>query len=106
MTPVHERRRFARQFVHQPVKVQCQLTGRYLAGQTEDLSAGGSRMWLQCPSLLVPGQRVKVAIAGPAAGLLRGADMVDATVVRSLGDGRGQHLAVQFDHTLAMAQSA
>jgi c-di-GMP-binding flagellar brake protein YcgR len=106
MTPAHERRRFARQLIRQPVKVQCQLTGRYLGGQTEDLSAGGVRMWLSCPSLLVPGQRVKIAIDSAQRGLLQAADMVDATVVRSLGDGTGQHLAVHFDHTLAMAKSA
>ncbi len=99
----HDRRKFERLSVNRGVKLRCELTGRYLTGQTVDLSAGGAMIEVAHPSLLVPGQRVRFA-SEPAQPVIRSDDMLEATVVRCLGIGRRQRVAVQFDQTqLALA---
>lgn len=87
-----------------PVKVQCLITGRYVAGNTENVSAGGALLVVNHPSVMVPGQRVRVGIADhPRAALLTQESFSDATVIRSLGMGGSQRLAIQFDQPQALA---
>jgi hypothetical protein len=101
-----ERRRDRRYQLVQPVKIQCQLTGRYVAGRTLDLSRTGSRLWLDTPVLLVPGQRIRVAMGSATTALLRASQMVQATVVHSLGTGAGQQTAIFFDEPVPLAMTA
>lgn len=102
-----ERRQDARLPLSRPVKIQCQLTGRYLTGYTQNLSPGGAMMQIDHPSLLVPGQRVKIGIAHSRQdALLRGEQMHPATVVRSVGLGGMQTVALRFDQKQALAISA
>jgi hypothetical protein len=92
-----ERRREARLEVSQPVKVQCLETGRYLAGRTRNLSTGGALLEVLHPSLLVPGQRLRVGVArNERQAILASRDMAEAIVVRSLGLGGSQNVAVCF----------
>ena len=74
-------------------------TGKYLVGRTQNLSAAGALVVVDRPSLLVGGQRLQAAIAWNSNQAVIGSrDMFTTTVVRSLGLGRTQHVALQFDH--------
>ncbi len=98
-----ERRRQARLTLAYPVKVWCVETGRFLAGQTHDLSAQGALIEVQNPSLLVPGQRVRVGIAWSSREVvLSRKQMLPGVVVRSLGHGQQQHVAVSFDAAMIL----
>ena len=99
-----ERRRDARIPLSRPVKLRCIETGRYLAGQTDNLSASGALLEINHPSLLVPGQRIQVGIAwGRGQAVIDSGSLAEATVVRSLGLGNVQRIAVQFSHRQEMA---
>jgi hypothetical protein len=93
--PASERRRDARLEVRRPVKLHCAQTGRYWAGQTCNISPGGAMIQVAHPSLLVAGTNRQA--------LLSAGDMVDATVVRSLGGGDAQYVAVRFAQRLPLA---
>jgi hypothetical protein len=90
--------------VKRPVKVHCPQTGRYLAGRTCNISPSGAMVEVAHPSLLVPGQPVQVGIAWTSRQtVLNRGDLVDATVVRSLGEGAAQFVALQFARRLQLA---
>jgi hypothetical protein len=92
-----ERRRHNRNDMCKPAKVYCVETGRYLSGRTSNWSAGGVLVQVDHPSLLVAGQQVRVGIAWDARRpVLGSADLVSGTVVRSLGLGGQQNVAVRF----------
>jgi hypothetical protein len=104
LTGGHERRRDARLALQRPVKIQCAQTGRYLAGRTRDLSAGGALLEVDHPSLLVAGQRLRVGVGWTSQQmLLRQDDLAQATVVRSLALGATQTVAVCFDQRQQLA---
>lgn len=92
-----ERRQDVRIELCRPVKIWCRDTGRYLAGQTHNVSAGGALVELAHPGLLTSGQEVQVAIAWSNRSMVqRSQDMTSATVVRSLAGHGAQHLALRF----------
>ena len=89
-----------------PVKIQCVETGRFLPGHTCDVSPGGAMIEVKHPSLLVPGQRVRVGISWTAQQMLLHADdMAEATVLRSLGQGGTQHVAIGFDQPQSLSMA-
>jgi hypothetical protein len=99
-----ERRRDPRLEVRHPVKLHCPQTGRYWAGQTCNISPGGAMVEVAHPSLLVAGQGLKLGVAWTNRQALLGpGDMVDATVVRSLGGGGVQYVAVRFAQRMPAA---
>jgi hypothetical protein len=107
MSNPSERRRDARLPLDRPVKVQCLHTGRYLGGHTQNLSAGGALVEIEHPSLLIPGQRVKIGIAQTKQDVvLAKDDMAEATVVRSMGHRGRQTVAIMFDRRQELAASA
>lgn len=94
----HERRQDARFRLDHPVKIQCEMTGRYLAARTHDISATGMLMEINNASLLVQGQRLRVGIAwNEQAAVLESSKMIPAVVVRSLGINGRQHVALHFE---------
>lgn len=102
-----DRRRQARTSLHRPIKVQCQITGKYMAGESSNLSDGGMLVTLNHPSLLVPGQRVKVGVQRTQQeAVLKAKHFTPATVVRSMGLGGKQTVAVQFDQQQQLSLSA
>lgn len=102
-----ERRREARQRVNRPVKVQVDEGGKYYAGQTADLSAGGTLVELQAGASLRPGQRVRLGIAWNSRDAVLSAEsLVEATVVRSLEAGGVRRVAVAFAGRMAAASAA
>ena len=99
-----EKRRDARIAMTHPIKVQCTQTGRYYTGITSNYSAGGALLEVAHPSLMVPGQRVKIGIAwNKRQAVLPAETMAEATVVRSLGLGATQRVALRFDHRQELA---
>ena len=89
--------------LHPPAKIKCLMTGRFLAGRTVNVSAGGAMLQVDHPSLLVPGQRVAIGMADTQQDvILRSEDMSEATVVRSIGVKGAQTVAVQFDQRQAL----
>lgn len=107
MTARTERRRNARRPVSKPTKLRCTQTGKYMAGRTRNVSASGAMLEVYLPSMLITGQRLEVGIAWQHHQALIGADELSkATVVRSLGLGGVQHVAIQFDEPVALAASA
>lgn len=104
MTTAHDRRRDARLSLDRPVKVQCLHTGRYLAGHTTNLSSSGALIEIEHPSLLIPGQRVKIGVAQTKQDvLLQAEQMSEATVVRSMGHRGSQTVAIMFDQRQELA---
>jgi hypothetical protein len=102
-----DRRRQGRTPLQRPVKVQCLITGKYLAGRTSNLSDAGLLLELDNPSLLVPGQRVKVGIQQTRQdAVLKAKLMAGATVVRSMGIGGKQTVAIQFDQRQRLSKTA
>jgi hypothetical protein len=104
MTTSQDRRRDARLPLDRPVKVQCLHTGRYLAGHTCNLSSSGALVEIDHPSLLIPGQRIKVGVSQTKQDvILRAEEMTEATVVRSMGHRGTQRVAVMFDQRQELA---
>ena len=104
-----ERRKDTRIALQRPVKVQCEMTGRYLAATCRNISATGMLLEIHHASLLVQGQRLRVGIAwNTHDALIRNANMTEAVVVRSLGLGGRQQAAICFDQRqqLELAASA
>ena len=78
-----------------------------MAGRTRNVSASGAMLEVYMPSMLITGQRLEVGIAWQHRQALLGKDqLVQATVVRSLGMGGVQHVAIQFDQPMALAATA
>ena len=102
-----ERRRDARLELNRPVKVECAHTGRYVTGYTQNLSTTGALMDIDHPSLMVPGQRIKIGVAYTRQSvIIKKDEMIPGTVVRSVGLGNIQTVAIQFDEPQEMAMSA
>ena len=102
-----ERRHDARFQMQRPAKLQCLETGRYIAGSTGNISACGALLTLQHPSRLLPGQRVRLGVAWTRQNALLAADaMIEATVVRSIGFGQHQQVAISFDRQQELAMTA
>jgi hypothetical protein len=102
-----DRRRDARMPITRPIKLQCAETGRYMAGRTSNLSAGGALLEVDHPSLLVAGQRLRLGIAWQDSQAVLASDtLAEAIVIRSLGSGTSQSVAIQFARRQALAVSA
>ncbi len=78
-------------------------TGRFLSAKAQNISSTGMLLTVNNPSLLVPGQRVQVAVAWSSGQVVvRRQDMTEATVLRSLGHGGSQSVAVQFEQPMEL----
>jgi hypothetical protein len=103
-TGTKERRHDARLAVARPVRVECPQTGRRFSGRTRDVSASGAMLEVDHPCLLVPGQPLRLGIAWTARQtVLRREDLLDAVVVRSLGKGPMQTVAISFTRRIQLA---
>ena len=101
-----ERRRHPRYPHRAPAKLCDELTGKYLPGETLNLSASGALVRVQAPTRLTPGRRVRLGIAPHASrSILRVNDMPWAVVRRCLGHDEAQHVAVEFVNTSQLAQA-
>lgn len=102
-----ERRRDPRIPANHPVKLKCEQTaGKYIPGTTQDVSDGGAMLTLQHPRLLTTGQKVQIGIvSSPMRGMLMTEDFVEATIVRSLGHGDTQHVAVRYARPQRFAEA-
>jgi c-di-GMP-binding flagellar brake protein YcgR len=102
-----ERRRDPRIFTHYPVKLKCeQSAGKYIPGTTDNVSDGGAMLMLDHTRLLTTGQKVQIGIvSNPACGMLTTEDFVEATIVRSLGHGETQHVAVRYARPQRFAEA-
>jgi c-di-GMP-binding flagellar brake protein YcgR len=99
-----DRRRHLRVPCEKSVKLRCGVTGKYLAGESVDLSDGGCLLRLDAHVRVEPGRPVRVGIAHRrTAGLIRADDMIEGTIVRRLGHGGMQHVAVSFQNVSALA---
>ena len=95
--PPNDRRRYARVPISQPVKVQCQHSGRYYSGRTSNLSAGGALLTVESPTRLPAGHKLRLGIAwSRQEAVLASAALVEATVTRNLIGANPQLLAIQF----------
>ncbi|MEM1107507.1 MAG: PilZ domain-containing protein [Planctomycetota bacterium] len=92
-----DRRRSPRVPCEKPVKVRCGQTGKYLTGETVDVSDGGCLMRLDRRVIVETGQNVRVGIAHrPVQTLILADDMIEGHIVRRFGHGDTQHVAVSF----------
>lgn len=105
--PQRDRRQFTRQPINLPVKIQVQATGRYLAGQAVDASAGGLLIRLTAGHALPAGTTIRVGLAThPEQAVITARHMQPATICRSMGHGQGRYLAVAFEQPIQLALSA
>jgi len=102
-----ERRRDPRIPANHQVKLKCEQTaGKYIPGTTQDVSDGGALLMLDHPRLLAKGQKVQIGILNnPARGMLVSEEFVEATIVRSLGHGETQHVAVRYARPQRLAEA-
>lgn len=102
-----ERRRDPRIPANHPVKLKCEQTaGKYIPGTTHDVSDGGAMLMLHYSRRLATGQKVQIGIvSNPTRGMLLTEDFVEATIVRSLGHGDTQHVAVRYAHPQRFAEA-
>ncbi len=97
LSPGSERRVDARTMLKRPIKVRCGTTGRSFGGQTVNLSASGALLEIDHPVRLVAGQPIRVGIAWTRRDVvLEAANLMEARVVRNLGIGGVQKVAVEF----------
>src|SRR4051812_19745514 len=97
----NERRRGLRISQHRPIKVFESASGRYIGGQTEDVSTTGLRIELPASAPVVPGKIVSIHVGANAAGqsLANRRQMIPARVVwtRRLAADRARLIAgVEF----------
>lgn len=85
-----ERRRGLRISQARPVKVYEPASGRYVGGQTEDISATGLRIELPASSPVLPGKLVTIHVGLSAIGqsLANRRQMIPARVVWTHREGR------------------
>lgn len=102
-----ERRRDPRISASHQVKLKCEQTaGKYIPGTTHDVSDGGALLMLDHPRLLTKGQKVQIGIYNdPTRGMLLSEQFVEATIVRSLGHGDTQHVAVRYARPQRFAEA-
>ncbi len=100
---IAERRNAVRCSVSRPAKLRCIRSGRYMTGQTRDVSSNGALLEVdRPPSSLTIGQRLEMGIAwNHRQVIVRSDHMTLATVVWSLGIGSTLRVAVKFDQPLA-----
>lgn len=98
-----DRRQFSRWLLDRPVKICLAKGGHYLPGKTRDVSAGGALLELDYPTLLPLGRTVKIAVAWEKEALVTSSAMIEATVVRNLGHGGRQVIALQFDEPIEVS---
>lgn len=80
-----DRRQHARVTVHQPCKIYDSRCGRYIAGQTRDISGGGLLVELPRLVSLKPGDEIHVGVAlKRRQALLRCNEMFKACVTRAM----------------------
>ncbi len=101
-----DRRRSTRIACEKPVKVRCGMTGKYLSGETVDVSDGGCLMRLDRRVIVEAGQMVRVGIAHrPIQSLILADDMIEGKIVRRFGHGDTQHVAVSFVSATILAEA-
>ncbi len=102
-----ERRHDHRYALDRPIKVQFDQTGgRYLPGQSVNISSGGIMLKVDYARHLQLGQEVRLAIANhPRQALLAADDAIAGTVVRCLGHSDTQHVAVRFHKPNLIAEA-
>ena len=99
-----DRRRHPRAAVHRPVKLRHGVTGKFISGYSIDLSDGGCLLRLDGGQRLSPGQSVRVGVADyPNQALILADDMLEGTVLRRLGHGDSQHVAIAYAHVDSLA---
>ncbi len=102
-----ERRQYTRLRMDKPVKLYVEDTGKYLAGETLDVSAGGALLKLSHGGRLSTGGRVRVGIAMNGRQAIIASDsMMDAVITRNLTHRDTQHVAVAFSRQLCLANTA
>ncbi|MEM9420523.1 MAG: PilZ domain-containing protein [Planctomycetota bacterium] len=101
-----DRRRSPRVPCEKPVKVRCGMTGKYLSGETIDISDGGCLLRLDRRIIVQAGQTVRVGIAHRQLQSLILADqMIEGTIVRRFGHGDAQLVAVSYESTTSLAEA-
>ena len=102
-----ERRQNTRTPLMRPAKVRCRQTGKYYQGRTCNVSNGGALVEIDHPSLMVAGQSVQLGVAWTSRNMLLGDhEMIDATILRSLGMAGNQRIAIRFDQRQQLAMTA
>ena len=100
----NQRRCEPRMRLVRPVKIHSPQLGRYWGAKTLNLSGGGALLDLTRSCPLVPGQRIRLGIAGSdRQSLIRYEQMLDATVMRCARVGDSQNLALQFEQRQELA---
>lgn len=92
-----ERRKHPRQLLDRPIKICLAEGGHYLAGRTKDVSPFGALVELDHPNLLPLGREVKVAVAWNNQAMVSTGSMIAAQIVRNLGHGGRQVVALRFE---------
>lgn len=94
---ITERRRHRRFGIERDGKVYAPETRQYSPARTRDLSVGGAMLEVDVERPFAPGQRVDIAVASTADGVIRNESMVQAVVVRAEAlRGKKQTIAVRY----------
>ena len=93
-----DRRLFERVESHRPCKVFDPQSGKYIAGETCDISEGGLMIVCDRPLMAAPGDTVYVGVAMTRRqALISATEMREAEVIRVLRDSEGRSaVALRF----------
>lgn len=101
-----DRRRFRRHPLGRPVRLRCIETGRAIAGEGIDASAGGALLRVDHGEGFRVGQALSLGIsARRSAALVLTDDLIDARVVRCLSHGESRYVALSFDVPVFLAEA-
>ena len=97
-----DRRRFPRATVVRPCKIRDRRNLGLCAGETTDLSRGGSLVCVQRERNFKPGDEIEFGVTWDASPIIKSESMVKARVIRVLPiDHYQQALAIEFVEELA-----
>lgn len=103
-----DRRKHERHPLERPAKLFCPDSGRFLAGRTRNISAGGVLVEVDGCDPLQSGDEVLMTIAFGDRFIVPMSELVPCSVIRAVRDGCGANatLAIAYDNATETAISA
>lgn len=103
-----DRRQHTRHPLERPAKIFCPATGRFLAGRTRNISAGGVLIEVDVTESIGAGDEIQLTIAFGDRFIVPMSELVPASIVRTSAadDASSVALAIAYDNAADMALSA
>jgi len=103
-----DRRKHQRHPIERPAKLFCPKSGRFIAGRTHNISAGGVLVEVDAGETIESGDAVLMTVAFGDRFIVPMSELVRCTVIRTLRTGSDHvaTLAIAYDNAAESAMSA